>query len=310
MVINYDIPWNPVRVIQRVGRINRISRKVFDQLFIVNFFPTEKGATIVKSRDIAAQKMFLIHNTLGEDAKIFDADEEPTPSALYTRIQKTPDEQEGVSFYTQMLIRWREILQAHPDLEDQLKNFPPRVKVAKAAPENELLVFFRKNRLFIQRLAACATEPTLITFEEALPLIECDQNQTRLPLSEGFWENYAIAKTIISAGSSRPLSLQSVETKALNNLTTIIRADIPEFASRRSFLNTLLLDMREWATLPKYTLRTIANLKINNKKEIEKSRLAIETLYLSLGEDYLEKEIERYNRVHQEVIIAVENQAS
>lgn len=310
MVINYDIPWNPVRVIQRIGRINRISRKVFDQLFIVNFFPTEKGATIVKSRDIAAQKMFLIHNTLGEDAKIFDADEEPTPSALYTRIQKTPDEQEGVSFYTQMLIRWREILQAHPDLEDQLKNFPPRVKVAKAAPENELLVFFRKNRLFIQRLAAGATEPTLITFEEALPLIECDQNQTRLPLSEGFWENYAIAKTIISAGSSRPLSLQSVETKALNNLTTIIRADIPEFASRRSFLNTLLLDMREWATLPKYTLRTIANLKINNKKEIEKSRLAIETLYLSLGEDYLEKEIERYNRVHQEVIIAVENQAS
>jgi len=27
MVINYDIPWNPVRVIQRVGRINRISKK-------------------------------------------------------------------------------------------------------------------------------------------------------------------------------------------------------------------------------------------------------------------------------------------
>ncbi|MBT9538195.1 MAG: SWF/SNF helicase family protein, partial [Nitrospirae bacterium] len=31
MVINYDIPWNPVRVIQRVGRINRISKKVFDE---------------------------------------------------------------------------------------------------------------------------------------------------------------------------------------------------------------------------------------------------------------------------------------
>ena len=37
MIINYDIPWNPVRVIQRVGRINRISRKVFDKLYIVNF---------------------------------------------------------------------------------------------------------------------------------------------------------------------------------------------------------------------------------------------------------------------------------
>ena len=47
-VINYDIPWNPVRVIQRVGRINRISKKVFDTLYIINFFPTEQGAGIVK----------------------------------------------------------------------------------------------------------------------------------------------------------------------------------------------------------------------------------------------------------------------
>jgi len=103
MIINYDIPWNPVRVIQRVGRINRISRKVFDELYIVNFFPTDKGATIVKSREIAAAKMFLIHNTLGEDVKIFNIDEEPTASALYTRIQQFPEEQEGASFYTQML---------------------------------------------------------------------------------------------------------------------------------------------------------------------------------------------------------------
>ncbi|MBI2314933.1 DEAD/DEAH box helicase family protein [Candidatus Daviesbacteria bacterium] len=57
MVINYDIPWNPVRVIQRVGRINRISKKVFDSLYIVNFFPTEKGSQLVKSREIASNKM-------------------------------------------------------------------------------------------------------------------------------------------------------------------------------------------------------------------------------------------------------------
>jgi superfamily II DNA/RNA helicase len=67
VVINYDIPWNPVRVIQRVGRINRIGKKVFDELMIVNFFPTEKGADYVRSREIASNKMFMIHNTLGED---------------------------------------------------------------------------------------------------------------------------------------------------------------------------------------------------------------------------------------------------
>jgi len=93
----------PVRVIQRVGRINRISRKVFDELYIVNFFPTEKGAELVKSREIASNKMFLIHNTLGEDAKIFDIDEEPTPSGLFNRIQQNPDAQGEESFYTKAL---------------------------------------------------------------------------------------------------------------------------------------------------------------------------------------------------------------
>ena len=90
LVINYDIPWNPVRVIQRVGRINRISRKVFNDLYIVNFFPTERGAELVKSREIASNKMFLIHSTLGEDAKIFDIDEEPTPSGLLIGSNKIP----------------------------------------------------------------------------------------------------------------------------------------------------------------------------------------------------------------------------
>lgn len=86
VVVNYDIPWNPVRVIQRVGRINRIGKKVYDNIYIVNFFPTEKGADIVRSREIAESKMFMIHNVLGEDSKIFSPDKEPQPSELYERL--------------------------------------------------------------------------------------------------------------------------------------------------------------------------------------------------------------------------------
>ena len=149
LVINYDIPWNPVRVIQRVGRINRISRKVFNDLYIVNFFPTERGAELVKSREIASNKMFLIHSTLGEDAKIFDIDEEPTPSGLFNRIQQNPDEHEEESFYTKALKEYLKIKRAHPELIFALKKYPPRIKVAKRYSENELLVFMRKGRLYI-----------------------------------------------------------------------------------------------------------------------------------------------------------------
>lgn len=308
LIINYDLPWNPVRVIQRVGRINRISKKVFDELYIVNFFPTDKGATFVKSREIAASKMFLIHNTLGEDSKIFDIGEEPTPSGLYTRITHYDEELEGVSFYTQMLNRWHEMQQAHPTLERDLKDFPNRVKVAKAASTQEMLVFFRKNRLFIQKLPEGESEPELIAFEDALPLIECDPDQPRLPLSPGFWSNYAIAKTITSDSTARGLSAQSVETRALNNLVTLNRRETPELEPLKGFLATLLEDMREWSTLPKYTLRTIANLLFNTPKQIEQTRDKLQDIQLQLGSDYLQKEIERQKQVQQEIVIAVENQ--
>ncbi len=308
MIINYDIPWNPVRVIQRVGRINRISRKVFDELYIVNFFPTAKGANIVKSREIAAAKMFLIHNTLGEDVKIFNIDEEPTASALYTRIQHAAEDQEGASFYTQMLKRWNQIVQEHPEIQQDLKDFPPKVKVSKAGDADELLVFFRKNRLFIHRLISGEKEPHLLSFEEALPLVECPFGQERLALSAEFWKNYQIAKEIKIDQSNRGLSQQSVEVKSLNNLKTLLRLDLPEFSEYRDFLATLLKDMQEWATLPKYTLRTIAGLKYGTDKAIDASINDIQDLYLKLGANYLEKEIERFNQVHREIIIAVENQ--
>ena len=38
VVINYDIPWNPTRMMQRVGRINRVDT-IFDVIYTFNFFP-------------------------------------------------------------------------------------------------------------------------------------------------------------------------------------------------------------------------------------------------------------------------------
>lgn len=230
MVINYDIPWNPVRVIQRVGRINRISKKVFDELSIVNFFPTERGAELVKSREIACNKMFLIHNTLGEDAKIFDIDEEPTPAGLYERIQQNPDNLEQESFYTKVLARYLEINKENPKLIEDLKNYPPRIKVAKKANENELFVFFKKGRMYIHRVKYDGGKEGGInqaTLEEVFDGIACDKNETKLPLSSSFWERYEKIKMFREHRYSPPSEI-SLEQKALNNINTFIKKELGE----------------------------------------------------------------------------------
>jgi len=311
LVINYDIPWNPVRVIQRVGRINRISRKVFTDLYIVNFFPTERGAELVKSREIASNKMFLIHSTLGEDAKIFDIDEEPTPSGLFNRIQQNPDEQEEESFYTKALKEYLKIKKAHPELISALKKYPPRIKVAKRYSENELLVFMRKGRLYIHGVRYDSdNKPDVYqtAFEDVFDKIVCSEDEKALSLSDNFWESYENVKKFKEFRAIPP-SEQSLEQKALNNLTTLINQIHTEhIMPHKDFLRILREDILDYGTLSDFTLRRIANMESADEAKLKRTVAEVITLKKELGEDYLQKEKAKQKDLSKEIIIAIENQ--
>ena len=311
LVINYDIPWNPVRVIQRVGRINRISKKVFNELYIVNFFPTEKGAELVKSREIASNKMFLIHNTLGEDTKIFDIDEEPTPSGLFKRIQQNPDEQEEESFYTKALKEFLKIKKDAPELIASLKSYPPRIKVAKKHSENELLVFLKKGRLYIHCLKyenEKGPDVYQATFEEVFNKITCAQDEKALSLSGSFWEAYENVRKFKEYRAIPP-SEQSLEQKALNNLATFLnQVQSEEIMPHKDFLRTLREDILDYGTLSDYTLRRIANMESADEARQKRAVAEIVVLKKELGEDYLQKEKAKQKDLSKEIIIAIENQ--
>jgi len=306
MIINYDIPWNPVRVIQRLGRINRISKKVFDDLYIVNFFPTEQGAELVKSREIAQNKMFLIHNALGEDSKIFDVDEEPSPAELYNRLSQNPENLEKESFYTKMLNKFSKIEEEYPELVNNLKDYPPRIKVAKLFNKDELLVFFKKGRLYTMTAVWIdgKIKVTETSLEDIFEDIECNPNEKALPLSEKFWKAYESVKNF-KEKNVVPSSEQSVEKKALNNLDFLIRKNHQiELLPYKDFLRTLKEDILDYGTLPDSTLRRISNLKVSNLDEMIKE---LEALKNMLGEDYLAKEKARLKNLKREIIIAIEN---
>ncbi|MFZ2357241.1 MAG: helicase-related protein [Candidatus Omnitrophota bacterium] len=311
LVINYDIPWNPVRVIQRVGRINRISKKVFNELYIVNFFPTEKGAELVKSREIASNKMFLIHSTLGEDAKIFDIDEEPTPSGLFKRIQQNPDKQEEESFYTKALKEFLKIKKDVPELIASFKSYPPRIKIAKNHSENELLVFLKKGRLYIHCLRYENEKKLDIyqaSFEEVFDKIACAQDEKALSLSGSFWEAYENVRKF-KENRVIPSSEQSLEQKALNNLATFIsQIQSEEIMPHKDFLRTLREDILDYGTLSDYTLRRIANMESADEAKQKRAIAEIIALKKELGEDYLQKEKAKQKDLSKEIIIAIENQ--
>ena len=89
IIINYDLHWNPVRMIQRNGRINRLG-SMFDDIYINNFRPQEELESYLLLVRKLEQKINLIRYTIGSDQSVLD--EEPIPQDftedLYSKDEK------------------------------------------------------------------------------------------------------------------------------------------------------------------------------------------------------------------------------
>jgi ERCC4-related helicase len=74
IVINYDFHWNPVKLIQRVGRVDRIgSEHEFIEIF--NFLPTSKIDATLSLKDKVANKIKTIRKIIGHDQQILEETE-------------------------------------------------------------------------------------------------------------------------------------------------------------------------------------------------------------------------------------------
>ena len=308
-IINYDIPWNPTRVIQRVGRINRIGSKVYDELFILNFFPSLKGADIVKSREIAQQKMFLIHNALGEDAKIFDEDEEPTPASLGSKINSNPQEEGEVNTITKIRNLYADLQNKHPEIIEKISQLPPRVKTAKSYPQYELNVLRRKGlSLFAQTVGNEESRIIKeIDFEELLQKIECTIDEPTLKLSSVFWNLYEEVKEFKPKYKMGRTEI-SLEQKAEANLKKSLKILKNLNFENLNFIQMLIKDLRYYHTLSIRSIRRIGGQELSDDKKSIRSFLE-EITYLKkqLGENYLDVIESKSKGKNKEVIIAIEN---
>ena len=310
LVINYDIPWNPTRVIQRVGRINRIGRRVFRRLYIFNFFPTEEGASIAKSREIASAKMFMIHNTIGEDAKIFDIDETPTQSGLYSKIVSNPESGQEECFFTKVKEEFREAMAKNPELAARMASLPFRVKTAKAGDAAKLLLLRRKG-LALYGLEVDESSDSFarraVSVEDALTMLKCGLEEPALPIGESFWKAYELAGKYLEVfvGSR---GTQSLEVRARNNLLAAMsQCEKGGEMEDVSFMRMLLEDIRLYGTLPDYTLRKLATVDLQSEPDKLPAFLdVVKGLETVLGLDYLQRLKTRLGRRSSEIIISEE----
>ncbi len=74
IIINYDTPWNSTRLMQRIGRVNRIGSNS-GTIYNYVFYPSRQGNKQIKLNQIALSKIQTFHTTFGEDNQIYSTKE-------------------------------------------------------------------------------------------------------------------------------------------------------------------------------------------------------------------------------------------
>ena len=164
-VINYDIPWNPSRMMQRVGRVNRVGTK-FKTIFTYNFFPTDEGNDEIALTEAAKTKIHAFITLLGNDARLLTGDEQITSHNLFDRINSRkaaegdPAEPKSELKYLRLILAVKE---QQPELFQRILALPRKARSSRchapepapadhpeAAPSLErpaVITYFRQGRL-------------------------------------------------------------------------------------------------------------------------------------------------------------------
>ena len=85
-LINYDLHWNPTRMIQRAGRIDRIGSP-FDEIYVYNFFPEEELEDLLRLVEVLQNKIRSIDSSIGLDATVLGEEVNPKVFGIIRRIK-------------------------------------------------------------------------------------------------------------------------------------------------------------------------------------------------------------------------------
>jgi len=195
VVINYDIPWNPTRMMQRVGRINRVDTP-FDKIYTFNFFPTVQSEDQIQLRKTAEAKINAFLTLLGGDAALLTEGEPVTSHELFNRLiskETLSGEDDMAESELKYLNIIKNIRDRQPDLFEKIKRLPKKARSSKnntsePLPGDSLLTYFRWGKLQKFFLSVDGGEPKEVDFIMAAGYFDCDADEPKQPLKKDFYQ--------------------------------------------------------------------------------------------------------------------------
>ncbi len=180
-IINYDTPWNSTKLMQRIGRVNRIGSES-DFVYIYNFMPCDEGNKKIKLFERAFTKLQSFHTLFGEDAQVYSTDEEVTH--YEQDFSKFVDGEESPMM--KYLFELREYKKAHPLRYDAIDKKETELEVATCADQKESLFVIRNNKTAGMYVATDADgKRSMVSLEDMLKRFNSGMSALSVTLPEG-----------------------------------------------------------------------------------------------------------------------------
>lgn len=271
VVINYDIPWNPTRLMQRVGRINRVDT-TFDKIYTYNFFPTKQSNDEIKLKEAAESKIHAFISLLGADSRLLTDGEEIESHELFSRLvskETILGEEESEESPLKYLKVIRDIRDNEPDLFNHIKLLPKKSRTAKESTikgEN-LLTYFRKGKMQKFYLNETGTAKEL-DFMSAAHILESSKDTARISIGEKFYELLSANKQLFELVAIEDINVRHSRggRDSSSQLLKEIKAikDTRQFTEEQEEYLRKIASRLEIGGIPKQTAKiTLGELKKN-----------------------------------------------
>ena len=298
VIVNYDTPWNSTRLMQRIGRVNRIG-SVSKHIYNYVFHPSREGDREIGLNNIAQGKLQAFISTFGNDNQVYSQNEklEPDMAKLFddTVRQENEDRDLELPFYEEL----RALYDSNRGEYDRIHKLSlrsrtgrERRKVDGVTLSEDTLVFLKTN--FRKMFYLVSENAVQISSIEALKYFKAqadEQAVERIPrhfqhvhmaLSKFDGDSQAEAMEQENAQSSSS-SLSAQDHAALSLLDTLkSKESDPDMHSKMAKLRTLvergtLIELNRELQRMQKSLRSRAGARMTQEQAMDRVRqLAVE----------------------------------
>ena len=190
VVINYELHWNPVRIIQRIGRIDRIGSKN-DKIWVYNFFPQLQAEEHINVERKVKKRIEEIINRYGDDVKSISQDEAPNEKKFfqtYFEDSKALEELEPDSTSAHHRLNWLKHKENNPIDYQRAISLPNMVKCGQQNNHKGIAIYCNADGFYKLFMASKSGDITDRNDWSILSSLECKSDTKTAEFDDAYLE--------------------------------------------------------------------------------------------------------------------------